>query len=241
MKPARALVLRAATGAAALAVLATGGLYGYDALARRPIAAVRFSGELARVPPADLERLAAGLRGRQAREVALPAVRDAVKRIPWVRECTVRRAFPGAIEVAIAAHEPLARWDDSHLVSVRGEVFAADFDGPLPRFSGPEGTAAQMAGAWKSIVEAAAPIAIPVEELRLSERRAWQAKLASGLAIDLGRGDVEARLARFAAAWPRISAEASSATHADLRYPNGFALRGVAGADRKPAPKAARA
>jgi len=241
MKPAVALALRAAGAVAAIALLGAGAWYGYDALARRPIAVVRFTGETARVPAADLERLAAGLRGREARDVALADVRDAVKRLPWVRDCAVRRVSPGALEVAIEAHAPLARWDETRLVSARGEVFAAAYEGALPRFSGPEGTAPEMAAAWKGIGEAAAPLGSPVVELRLSKRRAWQAKLASGLTLELGREGVEARLARFAAAWPRLPQNAGKATTADLRYPNGFALRGVAPEETKAAPKGRRA
>lgn len=237
MRPALALALRAGGGVAVVALLAAGGAYGWEAMARRPVTAVRFTGETARVPAADLERLAAGLRGREAREIALPDVREAVRRLPWVRDCTVRRVFPGALEVAIEAHVPLARWDDSRLVSARGELFAAEYDGPLPRFAGPEGAAPEMAAEWGRIVSAAAPLGSPVAELRLSERRAWQARLASGLVIELGRVDVEARLARFAAAWPQVAAGAGRSTHADLRYANGFALRGAAPEERRPAPK----
>jgi cell division protein FtsQ len=241
MRPGLAIALRAMTGVLAVAAFAAAGWFGWDALARRPITSVSFTGQTQRVPVADLDRLAAGLRGRESREVALASVRDAVRRLPWVRDCSVRSLFPGSIAIAIEAHEVLARWDEAHLVSIRGEVFAAEYDGELPRFAGPEGTAAEIVAAWKGIVAAAAPIAIPVVELRLSERRAWQAKLASGLDIDLGRTQVEQRLARFAAAWPQIVAEAASATHADLRYPNGFALRGVAAPDKKPAAKGRRA
>jgi cell division protein FtsQ len=241
MRPGYALLLRAAGSLAAVAILAGAGWYGYDALARKPVAAVRFTGEAARVNPAELERLAAGLRGRESREVSLAAVREAVKRLPWVRDCAVRRVFPGTLEVSIEAHVPLARWDDARLVSVRGEVFAADYEAPLPRFAGPEGAAAEMAAAWAGIGRAAAGLASPVAELKLSQRRAWQAKLASGLVIELGRGEIEARLARFAAAWPRLAESAAGATHADLRYPNGFALRGVAGEERRNAPKGRRA
>lgn len=241
MKPAASIALRAAIALAATALIALAIWYGYDSLARRPIVAVSFAGDAGRVPAADLDRLAAGLRGREARDVALPAVRDAVRRLPWVRDCTVRRLFPGTLKVTIEAHEPLARWDETRLVSARGEVFAASFEGELPRFAGPEGTAAEMAAAWPGIRRAAEPLAIPIAELRLSERRAWQARLASGLAIDLGRAQVEARLGRFAAAWPQIAAEAAEATRADLRYPNGFALRGIARAKPRPAPRGARA
>lgn len=240
MKPALAIALRATGAVLAVALTAACAWTGYDLLARRPIAAVEFGGDTRRVPAADLDRLAAGLRGREAREVALPAVREAVNRLPWVRDCAVRRRFPDVLEVSIEPHAPLARWDDARLVSVRGEVFAAEFDGELPRFSGPEGTSAEMAAAWKRIREAVAPMASPVAEIRLTQRRAWQAKLASGLVIDLGRDDFDARLARFVALWPGIAAEAAAATHADLRYPNGFALRGIA-AEKKPAPKGRRA
>jgi cell division septal protein FtsQ len=59
--------------------------------------------------------------------------------------------------------------------------------------------------------------------------------------IELGRGQVEPRLARFAAAWPQVAAAAAGATHADLRYPGGFALRGVAVEERRSAPKGRRA
>ena len=47
---------------------------------RRVFTFLQFTGETARVPTVDLDRLAAGIRGREAREVALPAVREAVKR-----------------------------------------------------------------------------------------------------------------------------------------------------------------
>lgn len=241
MKPGIALLLRAAGSLAAVAVLAGAGWYGYDALARMPVAAVRFTGEAARVSAVELERLSAGLRGRESREVSLAAVREAVRKLPWVRDCAVRRVFPGTLEVSIEAHVPLARWDETRLVSVRGEVFAAEHDGPLPRFTGPEGAAAEMVAAWEGIGRAAAPLGTPVAELRLSERRAWQARLATGLVIELGRGGFEARLARFAAAWPHVSASAAGATHADLRYPNGFALRGVAVEERRNEPKGRRA
>ena len=240
MKPAVAIALRATGAVLAVALLGVCGWFGYDMLERRPIASVEFTGDTRRVPAADLDRLAAGLRGRQARDVALPEVREAVNRLPWVRDCAVRRRFPDVLEVAVEVHAPLARWDDTRLVSVRGEVFTAEYDGELPRFSGPEGTAAEMTAAWKRIREAAAPLASPVAEIRLTERRAWQATLASGLTIVLGRSDFDGRLARFAALWPQVAAEAVAATHADLRYPNGFALRGIA-AEKKPAPTGRRA
>ena len=48
------------------------------------------------------------------------------------------------LEMTVSEHEPLARWNDSALVNVQGEVFVADYDGDLPQFTGPDGTAAEM-------------------------------------------------------------------------------------------------
>ncbi len=76
----------------------------------------------------------------------------------------------------------------------------------------------------------------------LTPRHAWQLRMAGGLELELGRDGaepVEARLARFVAAYPesigRLPRSAAGAAegavsprHVDLRYPNGFALR-VAG------------
>ena len=64
-----------------------------------------------------------------------------------------------------------------------------------------------------------------IAELRLNARGAWQVVLDSGLTLHLGRGDVAARLARFAVAWPQLAARQTEPRHVDLRHANGFALR----------------
>jgi len=225
MSPRAAQVVRAAAGVLAIVVLAGGGWLGWDTLARRPIAEVRYTGETARVAAADLERLAASLKGREAREAPLESVREAVRRLPWVRDCSVRLRFPDTLEVRLEAHQPLARWDEARLVSVRGEIFTAPYEAPLPRFEGPDEAAAEMARAYGAIAQVIGPIESPLAKLGLSKRRAWQVTLASGLTLELGRGDFDARLTRFVAMWPSVQASAPTVTHADLRYANGFAIR----------------
>jgi cell division protein FtsQ len=84
-----------------------------------------------------------------------------------------------------------------------------------------------MVRQYPAMVAALAPLESAIAELRLSPRGAWQVKLASGLELELGRGDVEPRLARFVSAWPHLVARGVAPQHADLRYPNGFALRRV--------------
>jgi cell division protein FtsQ len=73
----------------------------------------------------------------------------------------------------------------------------------------------------------------------LSARGSWSLRLSDGTEIDIGRGEPEAHLARFARLMPRLlSAEHRPLLRADLRYTNGFALTwGVAPAPTNSAPK----
>jgi cell division protein FtsQ len=220
----RTRILPAAAAGAVIAAIAGGAWYGYGLVTSLPIERVVFTGDVKRLARSDLEAFAQGVQGKSSSGASLAAVREAAQRIPWVRDATVRRRFPDAVQIAFEIHEPLARWNEGALVSVRGEVFNAAYDGYLPRFRGPEGSGAQMAREYPAIVRSIAPLAGAVTELRLSARGAWRLELDSGLALELGRGDFRARLERFVAAWPQLVAQGVQTRHVDLRYPNGFAV-----------------
>ncbi|HUP96968.1 MAG TPA: cell division protein FtsQ/DivIB [Usitatibacter sp.] len=200
--------------------------HGYRAVLAQPVKRVVFAGDLDRLPHADLEALSQAI--QRAERPTLEAVREAAKRVPWVRDASVRRRFPDAVEIRFQAHEALARWNERSLVSPAGEVFVADDARDLPLFRGAEGAATAMAAEYPALVAALAPLGSPVKELRLSPRGAWEARLANGLAIQLGRGDWQPRVQRFVSVWGRLPEPARATRHADLRYPNGFALRATA-------------
>ncbi len=232
MKPAAAPLrrwrYRLLSGGAAIAVvalMAAGAWCGYNALLSQPLEHVVFAGEVDRLPHAELDALAQGLQAFGQDGASLAAVREAARRVPWVRDATVRRSFPSGVEITFEAHEALARWNDASLVSKRGEVFVAGDAGELPRLRGPEGTAVAMVQEYPTLARLLAPLGSPIAELRLSRRGAWQALLASGLVLELGRGDVAARAERFVAAWPQLAQQDPPPKYADLRYSNGFALR----------------
>lgn len=218
-------VLPAAAGAAMVAALAAGAWYGYDYLTTQPIRRVVFVGDTGRIARADLEAFAQGIQGVSAGNASLGAVREAARRIPWVRDATVRRRFPDAVEVSFEIHAPLARWSDGGLVSTNGDVFNAEHAGFLPLFRGPAMGAPRMAHDYPAIAAALAPLKAVVVELHLSPRGAWQVLLDSGLTLELGREDIVPRVERFVSAYPRLPAGALDGRLADLRYNNGFAMK----------------
>ena len=175
----------------------------------------------------------------------LEAARASLARVPWVRSIALRRQWPQRLEVTVEEQVPYARWNDAGLVNTFGEVFVADYNGDLPQFAGPDGRAAEVADRYRETSGVLSPLGLSVQAVRLSARGGWQvtAKGATGaLAIELGREEPSARLARFVAAYERtIGALARAGTridHVDLRYRNGFAAR-VPGFRERPQKKAA--
>jgi cell division protein FtsQ len=74
-----------------------------------------------------------------------------------------------------------------------------------------------------------APLGEEIAQISLSPRLAWRVRLKSGTELELGREQVEERVARFVAAYPQsVGAMKRPVNYVDLRYRNGFAVR-VAG------------
>jgi cell division protein FtsQ len=171
--------------------------------------------------------------------VDLAAVRAAFERLPWVRTASVQRHWPARLEIALEEHAPFARWGAAKLVNTHGEVFQAAYDGNLPEFVGPEGTAREIAIQYRYFQRTLAAIGeIPVE-VQVTERRAWTLRLGSGLTVALGRDNIEARLARFAAAHARTLGKLGRRVdYVDLRYANGFAVRILELGEGKAQPRA---
>jgi cell division protein FtsQ len=215
-------ILHAVASVITLAAFAVAGWWGYRALMTQPFDRVVFGGNADKLARADLDALAQGVKGMNS----IAAVREAAKRVPWVREASVRREYPDTVEIAFETHDVVARWSDRALVSSRGDVFSAPFTGNLPRFRGPDNGAALMAAEYPVIAGALAPLAT-VTELRLSARGGWHVVLDSGLELELGRGrgEIHPRIARFAAAWPKLAAQGVETKFVDLRHANGFAVR----------------
>ena len=156
----------------------------------------------------------------------LAVVRDVFEKLPWVRRVQVRRRWPARLEVAFEEHVPLARWAGTALVNTHGEVFKAAYVGELPVFIGPDGAAREIAIQFRYFQRSLRAIGQTPVQIQVSQRRAWRLKLQSGLTLELGREQVEARLARFVAVYDRTLGQLGRRIdHVDLRYANGFAVR----------------
>jgi cell division protein FtsQ len=156
----------------------------------------------------------------------LPQLRGAFEKLPWVREVNLRRRWPARLDVNVVEHVPLARWGDVALVNTHGELFEAAYDGKLPTFAGPEGASKEIAIQYDFFRRQLAAIGREPVLVRVTPRRAWQVRLEGGPTLELGRDDIEARLARYLQVHERtVGALQRRIDYVDLRYANGFAVR----------------
>lgn len=158
--------------------------------------------------------------------------RAALARVPWIRRAALRRQWPHRLEITLEEHVALARWNDAALVNTSGEVFNAVEKARLPRFTGPEGSAGEIARRYAEWSTALAPLKLEVTEVRLSARGAWHLDVSGqdgALALELGRDDPGALLTRFVAMYDRtigtLARNGTRVPQVDLRYRNGFAAR----------------
>ncbi|HEX7220264.1 MAG TPA: cell division protein FtsQ/DivIB [Burkholderiales bacterium] len=189
---------------------------------RFPVTGVELQGTLKNTSAAEI-RAALPRAAENFFAVDLAEVRASVEKLPWVRRVTVRRVWPGRLEVSVEEHVALARWGDDALVNTHGERFMAKTKEALPLFTGPGGSAAEVTRRYRRFEEIVAPLGTRVERVVLTQRHAWQLRLGNGMHVMLGRDpdQAEQRLQKFVEVYPKTKAS----DYVDLRYPNGFALR----------------
>ena len=225
-----------------------------------PLKEIVVRGELRNADASEIESAADGAGGNFF-ATDLAALRERLEKVTWVRRVDLRRVWPDRLELRIEEHVAFARWgqvggdlQSRGLVNTFGEPFSAPMEdaaaAKLPLLAGPAGSEAELVRRYRRFAGLLAPLANNLNRVVLTQRYAWQLRLAgtgagagagdAGLNLELGRDgaeNVEQRLERFVAAFPesigRLPSRAAGAgadapRHVDLRYPNGFALR-VAG------------
>lgn len=239
------------------AVLGALGVAGWWLL-RHPMFAITritVSGDTSHNSPATLRANVAPKLTGNFYTLDLNQARAAFEAVPWVRKATVRREFPNRLKVSLQEHQAVAYWgteDEPRLLNSFGEVFEANVgdveQDELPRLSGPDPQSAQILAMYRQLKAVFEGLDAGLDELQLSARGGWRAQLDSGAVVELGSGSAEEvlrRTQRFVRTLTQVSSRYGRRTDAlltaDLRYPEGYALRlrGVATVSTDAAAKSA--
>lgn len=204
-----------------------------------PVKQIKVTGDLHHVTKQQVQYIVQRELAGNFFTVDLARTRQAFEKLPWVRKVDIRRKWPDRLEVSLEEHVPLARWGSMGMVNTYGEVFDGATDQDLPTFAGPAENAAEMAANFGRYKAMLAPTQLEITQVALTPRHAWELRFKNGLTIELGREQVDARLARFVEVYGRTLAKLGTpVNYVDLRYGNGFAVRSQGFKGESAAPQA---
>ena len=207
------------------------GVVGYVAyeLESRPIVSVRVAGDLWHTSRHDLEAVVAEHITASLYRVDVDAIREAALSLPWVKETSVRRAWPDSLHLAVIEREPVARWAEGGLVEVTGEVFFPESIAAfthLPLLEGPPDSTSRMLERYWALQTRVHPAGWEITHLVLNRRGSWYAELDGRIGLVMGRQPSTDAVERFVSMFETVLASRiDELVQVDLRYTNGFAIR----------------
>ncbi|MFN3629605.1 MAG: cell division protein FtsQ/DivIB [Casimicrobiaceae bacterium] len=151
--------------------------------------------------------------------LSLERVRDALRKLPWVREARVSRHWPSTLRIAIEEHTAVAQWSENELLAADGTVFRATARARLPRFEAQHANPAEALARYEEARRALAALGMHITRFGMSDRGAVWVEADARLRVDFGREQFRERLERFTQTLSRWSeAERAQLIRVDLRY-----------------------
>jgi cell division protein FtsQ len=177
----------------------------------------------------EVQSLVAPLVSRGFFDVEVDKIKERLLQLPWISQVVVRRVWPNLVEVTVDEKRPLALWNNSSLLSVRGELFTpppASIPVNLPQLVGPSGEQLFMSQYYAKINDVLMPLHFKIARLELTPSMTWNLVLDNGIKMSVGHKDVLTRLNHFVKVYSKIVGNrVAEVDYIDLRYPNGMAVR----------------
>nr|WP_275975015.1 cell division protein FtsQ/DivIB [Shewanella gaetbuli] len=192
-----------------------------------PIEAVAIKGERKFTTDEEIQTALQSLMQSSFFNADIVDVQHALEDLPWVYKVSVRREWPAKFKVTLQEQQAVAHWNEEAWLNIHGEVFDALAQAELidlPKLSGPDDMAEAVLTSFIQLDELLTINGFKLASLRLSPRHAWQAELANGIKIELGREDKMTRIQRFINAYPTLVNSDKTVAKVDLRYDTGFAV-----------------
>ena len=192
-----------------------------------PIEAIAIKGDRQFTSDEEIQQALQSLMQRSFFNADVLNVQQALENLPWVYKVSVRREWPAKFKVTLQEQQAVAHWNGEAWLNVHGEVFdalAKPEVASLPMLSGPDDMAEEVLTSFIQLDELLKINGFQLANLHLSPRHAWQAVLANGIKIELGREDKMSRMQRFINVYPTLIQSAKTLARVDLRYDTGVAV-----------------
>ncbi len=193
-----------------------------------PLTDLEIRGQFERLQPADVRIAAEPLLAEGFFAVDMPALHQAIARLPWVSELRIERRWPGRIVIHVSERVPVARWNANAVLDTRGESFtprAHEVPAGLPQLGGRPGTEMEVARTWVRLSDALGGTALALEGISLDERGQWIARSQGGIELRFGQAQPLERMdSLLGIGMAVLDGRWNQVAYIDLRYTNGFAV-----------------
>ena len=192
-----------------------------------PIRTIQLSGTFRYIDQQEVESAVQPAIGEGFFSLDINRVQQTLGDKPWVESISIRRIWPDRLDIAIVEKRPVARWDDSHLLSDKAVVYRARTKAfaELPLVYTAGNNPGQMLDLYYRLAGRFAALNETLVVVRKDSRGALDMQLANGLKIKVGRSDIERKIARFMVIYrAHILPRQADIQALDLRYSNGFAV-----------------
>ncbi len=151
-----------------------------------------------------------------------------LERVAWIYRVKVRRIWPDKLIIDLEEQQAIAVWNEIYLVNSFGQLFQPEViaEDALPRLSGPSEKLDELLVTFTELQTAFEQADLQMNELHLSDRLSFQLKLTNGIAVEVGRKNLQARVNRLIDLYPTlVSDNPAPIERIDLRYDTGLAVK----------------
>ena len=164
--------------------------------------------------------------GQSLLTMDLVSLNQELEQLPWIRQASVLKRWPGKLVIEVVEHEPVAFWNDSDVLNSEGIPLtkpAADLK--LASLFGPEDKSSIVMENYLQFARIFRDQETQVTEVSMRPRGAWTITLGLDLKIELGEKEVLERSRRIVKMMNNHDFDALNVEYIDARYPNGVAVK----------------
>lgn len=194
-----------------------------------PIKTIEIQSSLEKVEKSEIKTIAKNYMHDGFFTVDLTSFENQLNDIPWVYHASIKREWPGKVVINIVEQQPYFRWGSEHLINKYAEKFyVADNQAymHLPLLEGVRGREKEVIGLFYEYSNGFKTVGAEIVRLSEDARYDKEIHLASGISINVGRGQTDEQLQRCLHSFAMFTkAEREAIASIDLRHSNGFAVR----------------
>lgn len=191
-----------------------------------PVTAIEFTGALSVWNAEQLTEPLLWVKDESFFSLDVNKVHQQLQALPLIKQVSVRKQWPGTIEIKISEDVPVALWNSGKVLSASGKVSmlpeGLNTEG-LVQMSGSEKQTEQVVRYYRRLQQALYDQQLRVQQLSVSEVGSVEAILSNGWQVKLGRQFIEKRVERLDKILRYFPQEKIDVV--DLRYGKGAAIR----------------